>query len=467
MKKLLILLCTLVLTASNTLTVYANNNISPSDESSVEWPKGPSVYAGSAILMDASTGLILYEKNSDAKQYPASTTKIMTTLVALENASLNEVVTFSHDAVFGLEAGSTHIARDEGEEMFMKDCLYAIMLASANDVSAAVAEHIGGSIEGFAELMNKKADEIGCTNTNFLNPHGLYNENHYTCAKDLALIAKTAYENETFQEIASTTYYEVPPTNKHTEPHGCPNHHKMRPNGEYAYEYWMGGKTGWTSKSKYSLVTYAKKDNTTLISVIMCDDSIPHEYQDTKALLDFGFKNYTSYKLSELGDTDIAETTVIPSIYSSLFGDTNTDIYIENQGILTLPNTVKLNDLTPKVTFIPNSSLSEGENIIGSISYEYGGKTVGRSQIICNKVAAPSVAQAVNTPLKTQVLTSESKGNKNLKPLIIVVILAVIGILYLIYYIIFERPRLKRRKAYYQRKKLRESFKNDLTDFKP
>ena len=163
------------------------------------WPEGPEVQSPSVILMEMSTGTVLYEKNSDERNYPASITKIMTTLLALENSDLNEVVTFSDDAINNTEGSG--IYRDYGEQMTMEQCLYAVMLNSANECAYAVAEHVGGTVENFVDMMNAKAKELGCTNTHFANPHGLQDENHYTTAHDMALIAQAAYQHETFRII--------------------------------------------------------------------------------------------------------------------------------------------------------------------------------------------------------------------------------------------------------------------------
>ena len=173
------------------------------------WPEAPVVDSPSVILMEMNTGAVLYEKNSMEKNYPASITKILTTLIALENSELNEVVTFSDAAIDNTEGSG--IARDYGEQMSMEQCLYAVMLASANECAYAVAEHVGGTVGNFVDMMNRKAAELGCTSTHFSNPHGLFDENHYTSAHDMALIAKAAYENETFRIIIGTARYRFRP----------------------------------------------------------------------------------------------------------------------------------------------------------------------------------------------------------------------------------------------------------------
>ena len=161
-----------------------------------DWPEGPAIGAEGAILLEANTGVILYAKNIHEKLYPASTTKLMTCLLAAENSSMDEIVTFSRDAVFSIEQGSSNIGIDAGQAMPMEECLYGILVASANEVAAAVAEHVAGSREAFIDMMNEKAVELGCMDTHFVNPHGLFDEQHYTTAYDLALIAKAFFQNE-------------------------------------------------------------------------------------------------------------------------------------------------------------------------------------------------------------------------------------------------------------------------------
>ncbi len=208
------------------------------------WPDGPYVEAESAILMDAATGAILYAKNVDQQMYPASITKIMTTLLALENSSLDETVVFSYDAVYKNEQDSSHIARDLDEEMSMEDTLYAVMLESANECAYAVAEHVGGGdYQAFIDMMNERAAELGCTNTHFNNANGLPDEEHVTTARDMALIAREAIKNTEFRKIIGTKQYTIPPTNKHDEPTYLNNHHRMLNNykgDEHIYEYCIG-----------------------------------------------------------------------------------------------------------------------------------------------------------------------------------------------------------------------------------
>jgi D-alanyl-D-alanine carboxypeptidase len=193
-------------------------------ENTNSWPQGPNVYAEAAIVMDASTGLILYEKNMNGAYYPASITKILSSLIIIENSSPGEVVTFSRDAVFNVELDSTRIGIDVGEQLTIQQCLYGILLESANEVTYAAAEHVAGSISAFSDMMNEKAKSLGALNSNFVNPHGLPDDNHYTTAYDMALITREAMKNETFRKITGTRTYQIPPTNKQVETRYLRNH---------------------------------------------------------------------------------------------------------------------------------------------------------------------------------------------------------------------------------------------------
>ena len=276
------------------------------------WPDAPETLSPSVILMEESTGTILYEKNMDEAHYPASITKIMTTLLALENGNLSDMVTFSDDAINNTEGSG--IARDYGEQMTLEQCLYGVMLESANECAYAVAEHVGGTVENFVDMMNTKAKELGCTNTHFANPHGLQDENHYTTAHDMALIAQAAYQNETFRIIIGTKMYTIPPTNKHAEETVLRNHHDMlctyhNANRKYLYPYCVGGKTGYTATANSTLVTYAEKDGMTLICVVM-DTQSPNQFIDTVNLFDYAFDNFQVLNVAENDTNYSAETTV-------------------------------------------------------------------------------------------------------------------------------------------------------------
>lgn len=272
----------------------------PADTDSIkDWAKGPQIEGESAILVDMFTGAVLYSKNADKAQYPASITKIMTALLGCENLDPSQKFTMSQSAAYGIsDSNSSSIYADTGEEFTIEQALMAVMLQSANEMTLAVAELTTGSTKKFVEQMNLKARQLGCTNTHFNNPNGLPDEIHYTTASDMAKIARAAWFNPTFRKFASTQYYEIPPTNKFAETRYLLNHHKMMKNQAYAYNGVLGGKTGYTEAAGNTLVTYAKNDNTYLVAVVL--QSVNGAYADTANLLDYGFNNFSRTAVKDL-----------------------------------------------------------------------------------------------------------------------------------------------------------------------
>lgn len=290
------------------------------------WPQGPAIYAESGILVDLDTQEILYSKNIDKQLYPASITKIMTTLVAMESSSPEETVTFSQHALDSIEWDSSNIGCRLNETLTMEQCWYAMLLNSANEVCCGVAEHVAGSIEAFVERMNQKASELGCTGTHFSNTNGLPDENHYTTAHDMALIAAAAFQNETFRTVFTTRQYEIPPTPQYTEPRYLYNHHKMmQPDTEYYYEGCLGGKTGYTDDALNTLVTVASRDGKTLLCVTMRTQG-RQVYTDTASLFDYGFsQTFPEGEASLLNqpEPDVAEITETPAPVSDSQNEEN------------------------------------------------------------------------------------------------------------------------------------------------
>ena len=282
-------------------------------DSLADWPQGPAIYAESGILVDLDTQEILYSKNIDKQLYPASITKIMTTLIAIESSSPKDPVTFSQTALDSIEWDSSNIGCRLNETLTMEQCWYAMMLNSANEVCCGVAEQIAGSIDAFVDLMNQKAAELGCTNTHFANPNGLPDENHYTTAHDMALIANAAYENETFRQVFTTRQYEIPPTSQYTETRYLYNHHKMmQPDTEYYYEGCLGGKTGYTEAALNTLVTFASRSEKTLLCVTMRTQG-RQVYTDTASLFDYGFsQTFPDGEAALLNGTPTPTETPVP-----------------------------------------------------------------------------------------------------------------------------------------------------------
>lgn len=348
------------------------------------WPAGPQVYAESAIVMEASTGTILYSKNIDQQMYPASITKIMTMLLALENLDLNEEVTFSHNAVYSIEYDSSHIARDEGEILTVEECLYAIMLESANECSNAIAEQVSGTTEAFAELMNQRAAELGCTGTHFVNPHGLPSEDHYTTAHDMALITREAIKYEKFRQIGGTPRYTLRATNKKTDELLMNNHHFMisqNRTSKFLDETVFCGKTGYTSIALNTLVTCATRNGMDLVVVTMKTQSTGEKgvplYTDTENLLNYAGENFHRVNIAEnetdftIGQGELFDTG------SSIFGASNPMIEMDKSGCVILPVNADFADASPKLEFTD----SDDSKVIASLSYTYSGQPVGSTSL--------------------------------------------------------------------------------------
>lgn len=268
---------------------------------------GPRVEAEGATVMDLDTGAFLYSKNAEAKLYPASITKIMTMLVALEHISdsdLDTKVKASESALAPIDSDSSQIWLSVGEKITVRSALYAIMLASANDAANVIAEYVGGSMDNFVKMMNDKAKELGCVNTHFVNPHGLHNKKHYTCAHDMALIAQAAFQIPLFRKITKTVEYKIPKTKYMKEDRWLVNHQKMLyEDGEFTYKDCEGGKTGFTDEAWNTLVTYAKKDGKTLVCVELRVNGSWKTFNESAELLDYGFDKFRHEEVDAALDT--------------------------------------------------------------------------------------------------------------------------------------------------------------------
>lgn len=349
-----------------------------SAKADVYWPEGPAISTPSAIVMEINSGAILYEKNSDEVNYPASITKILTTLLALEHCELDEVVTFSDDAIKYNQGDTSHIARDYGEQMTMKECLYAVMLESANECAYAVAEHVGqklgGNYQTFIDLMNQRVKELGCTNTQFTNANGLPDANHWTSAHDMALISAEAYKNENFRIIVGTRSYRIPPTNKHSEITPLNNHHAMISNyktREHLYEYCTGGKTGYTNAAGATLVSYAEKDGLALVCVVMKTNSGVY-YKDTRNMFEHCFQNFQKVSIGENGTAgeDGSVSTGIMNNYEAF-------VKLDENAQIVLPITADLADVEMSLV---NEDLPSG--VIAQLNYTYGGHVAGCANVV-------------------------------------------------------------------------------------
>ena len=275
------------------------------------WPQASDISSTAAIVMETSTNTVLYSKNADQALYPASAVKVMTCLMALENSSLDDQVTMTATGVSGVTDGGANISAQLDEVFTMEQCLYAIMVASANDIALQVAEHISGSIEDFVAAMNTRAQELGCTNTVFTNPTGLPDENQHTTAHDMALIMEAAMANDTFRTIAQTTSYTIPATNVSGGDRVLTNNFTMiNSSSDSYYEPCIGGKEGYTEASGSTLVCEASKNNMKLVCVVLNGASGVTD-DEAIALLNYGFDNFTPLTLPDDDFNRLSGGTVI------------------------------------------------------------------------------------------------------------------------------------------------------------
>lgn len=340
------------------------------------WPQCSGIQADGGILIDADSNAVLYEKNADQAYYPASITKILTALIIIENCDLDEMVTFSDNAINNVESNSSNMGTMVGDVLSVRDCLYGLMLASANEAGNALAEHLSGSIEAFTDVMNQKALELGCTGSHFANPSGLNNPDHYVTARDMAAIMRAAISNPVFVEIDGARYWKHAPIKRYPDPDDPHNtvyaHHAMiKKNDSRYYSGTFAGKTGYTSLAGNTLVTSAKKNGITLIAVIL--NGHQTHYQDTKTLFDFGFRNFKSVKISEF---DHAYSSIENDMtFSGLSASPAPSLSVDDNCSITLPQNADFNDVEAVLDY--EMGPLAPMDALARISYTYAGRNVG------------------------------------------------------------------------------------------
>ena len=386
-------------------TCYAE----PTDSNELtNWPQGPAVYADSAIVMDMNSGAILYGKQIDKQHYPASITKLLTTLVALDHAKLTDKVEFSQDSISFLQYGDAHIGMRAGEELTLEDSLYAVLLASANEVSYAVAESVGKEMGGdyntFIEAMNEESKALGCTGSHWTNANGLHDEQHYTTAYDMALIGAAVYQKEAFRTISQTLTHQIPATNLVNEVRTVNQKHKMLwPQNANYYEYCKGGKTGYTDQARTTLVTMADNGEMQLVAVVLYDFG-SDAYKDTREIFDYGFNNFSKIMLKDQEKADGVKE------------------YMDEENVyVVLPSDVKFSDLKAEVKS-KDGSVNEG-----TVTYTYEGQIMGKADVtLDNKKLAEKSAITKGTD-KTAITTDTKE--KESRPLVLMAVIAVVSVI--------------------------------------
>ncbi len=418
-------------------TAYA---IPPDTNSLAGWPQGPIVYGDSAIVMDMDSGAIVYGKQIDKRHYPASITKLLTALVALENSQLTDEVLFSDDSVSFLEYGDAHIGMTPGEIISMEDAYYGMLLASANEVSYAVAENVGrlmgGDYNTFIQKMNDRSAELGCTGSHWMNANGLHDENHYTTAHDMALITSAVYQYDEYREVVQTLSHTIPPTNLVNESRTFQQNHKMLwPKNDNYYEYCTGGKTGYTDQARTTLVTTADNGNLRLAAVVLYDFG-NDAYIDTRAMFDYVYNNFSKVMLA---DQETPEEI---------------DAYSENDSYVLLPAGIEFGDLEKEI------EITDEQSREGTVTYTYQGQKVGSAGVVLTK---EYVMEQTGHDYTLQVKKGAAASDVKELPLALKIVigigtaLVVLAILLAVYIWQVRRRRMLRRRQLRRRREMHES----------
>ncbi len=355
------------------------------------------VDAKAALLIDADSGAVLLSQNADEQLYPASLTKVMTCLIALERGNLEDEITVSENAVTeGLSIYGSSADLLAGEVLTLEQLLYCMMVASANEACNVVAEYISGSISDFVELMNRKAAELGCENTHFANPHGLHDDNHYTTANDLLKITQAAMEYETFNEICSTASKEIAPTNMYGTRYLMTTNYLLSEQKQagYYYEYARGIKTGHTTPAGLCLISTAEKDGITLISVVMGAEIVYNDdgtstqmhFVETKRMFEWGFDNFQSTTVVAAADPVAQVPVVMSSEVDSVIVHADSDI------VAVLPKTYDKDKLETSITIYYDEG-EEGngqeliapiqqDEVVGEMTVSYDGNELGTVKLL-------------------------------------------------------------------------------------
>lgn len=410
----------------------------PIESNDIEnWPDGPQIGAASAILMEANTKTILYAKNIHEKQFPASITKIMTSMLAMEKIeSLDTMIPFSNEAIFSIDRGSSNAGIDVGEELTFEECLYIMLLYSANEVCNGVAEKAAGDIPSFVNLMNERAKELGCENTHFNNTNGLPDDLHYTTAYDFALIASEFFKNETLSKISGTRNYTILPSAKQPDTWEMSNHHKLCSNMQFSYEYFVGGKTGYTNLARQTLVSCAEKDGMRLICVILKEES-PDQFNDTISLFDYGFANFQNVSIAENEVNYVLDHSDFFESNSDVFGKSQPIMTIDDKALVTIPKTVDFKDTLSELSYDQQDSQS-----VATIHYSYNGVSVGNANVMLTDMNQKSYD--FDSPVVSDNTTSSNGFSGKIIFINILKVLGIImGIAFILILILFVRAFIK------------------------
>lgn len=401
----------------------------------------PTIISSSAILMDASNGQILFAKDAFSTYYPASITKFLTALLAVENLAPEDQLTLSHDAVSSLEYDSTQIGMQEGETITVNQAMHAMLLMSANEVANGIAEKVSGSIDSFCSLMNERALAVGALNTHFVNPNGIHNNDHYTTAYDMAMITKELLKNDYFMSIMGDSTYQIPATNLVNEVRYLSQNHKMlniKKDQSIYREDVIAGKTGFTDEGRHSLITVAKRGEQTFIVIILKSELSSNAYTDTAKLLDYGFENY---KPVQIEATDYQIEVPILTTESEDIGQAT--LSMDSSKLVELPLEVDPSSIRYEKE-LPSSLTKDARigDLVGSVSLYIDDIKLLTSPLVITDLIVDTV-----TPVEDVQPEKEKEAKRSVLPLILFFLFIIFLILaYIFYDMNYNRNWYSRRK---------------------
>lgn len=384
--------------SSDENTTAESSGVIIKETQDIEWPvPAQEPYGKSAILVEADTEAVLYSKNPDEKLYPASITKIMTGLLAVENLNLSDTITITREMTDSIPSDAAKQGISPGEIITVKDCIYSLILRSNADMAVALAYAVAGSEEAFAKMMTERAKSIGAVNTNFVNSTGLHDDNHYTTARDMALITREAISNPTFSTIWGTDEYTMSATNME-ESFTIWNRHDMLVSGRANYyPYAIGGKTGYTDEAGRTLVTCASKDGMKLISVIMFSTN-EVVFSDTKELLNHGFNSFKKLTISGNEQRFGQNSGTGFSIVSSVYGRKST-LFTIGSGSVIIPKNVQLSQMGYSLDM---SIEDTGKGELACLTYLNGTDRLGEATIYMSDVLSDNKTAVSSLEKKTE-----------------------------------------------------------------
>lgn len=388
MKKRFFIVILLIITLFNLYTLSFADSTIPNPDFQI--------YSSGSVLMDASTGKVLIQKDMNKQLYPASTTKILTAIIAIEKLDLSSTLTASRSAVMAIPSGYSNAGIKVGESLNVNDLLEMFLIHSANEVGYIFAEEISGNIENFANLMNQKATELGCINTHFTNPSGIHDINHYSTAYDMAIIARYCMKNETFRNIVNKKSCKFSATDLYPEERYFKNTNSLLdPSNRYYYEYAIGIKTGFTTQAKNCLIAGAQKNGIELIAVMLGAEATENgqsgRYIDAKNLFDFGFENYEVKQFLQEG-TKIAEIKI-----KNATKETQTlNLLAKTSLSATFESSFNISSLNPSIKIEENITAPIAKDkILGKISYDIDGITYETDLIAENDVIKSNILETI------------------------------------------------------------------------